>query len=195
MAPFCNFLLFRNNKVGRASYMPPVHPSRAKNPYHLYILINHCKTTVNLLNHIFCENWWRPPLPDPPTTHLTPTLTRTRTRTRWTRCTTVNLSNHIFCESWWRPPSPDPPTTHLTPTLTRTRWTTFNLSNHIFCEITWLTNHLRDGQGGRGSPELQKFSKKNYNSCSVCEYVITSLGGLKEYKDFNDVTLVHEDDK
>ena len=38
----------------------PVHPSHAKNPYHLYSLINHCKTTVNLSNHIFCESWWHP---------------------------------------------------------------------------------------------------------------------------------------
>ena len=44
----------------RTSYSPfrsrPVHPSHAKNPYHLYSLINHCKTTVNLSNHIFCES-------------------------------------------------------------------------------------------------------------------------------------------
>ena len=34
------------------------------------------------------------------------------------------------------------------------------------------------------------------NNCSFwsgCEYVITALGGLKEYNDFNNVTLAHED--
>ena len=38
----------------RPSVRPPV---RAKNPDHLYSLINHRRTTVNLSNHIFSESW------------------------------------------------------------------------------------------------------------------------------------------
>ena len=29
---------------------------KEKNPEHIYSLINHRRTTVNLSNHIFCEN-------------------------------------------------------------------------------------------------------------------------------------------
>ena len=35
----------------------PSRPVRAKNPDHLYSLIIHHRTTVNLSNHIFCESW------------------------------------------------------------------------------------------------------------------------------------------
>ena len=36
--------------------VPSVRPVRKKNQDHLYSLINHRRTTVNLPNHIFCEN-------------------------------------------------------------------------------------------------------------------------------------------
>ena len=57
-------ILFRS---ARTSYITfhTVPSTPTKNLDHLYSLINHRRTTVNLSNHIFCENWWHPPSPDP----------------------------------------------------------------------------------------------------------------------------------
>ena len=56
------------DKLKVCLWFPPARPPvRAKNPDHLYSLINHCRTTANLSNHIFFESWRHQPSPDPST--------------------------------------------------------------------------------------------------------------------------------
>ena len=51
-----------------------------------------------------------------------------------------------------------------------------------------IYNQNHRNHGNSASSELLQFL------FSVCGYVITTLGGLKEYNDFSNVTMAHEDD-
>ena len=55
--PRVNIFRSARTSYGTIDSRPPARPSRAKNPDHLYSLINHHRTTANLSNHIFSCRW------------------------------------------------------------------------------------------------------------------------------------------
>ena len=76
------------------------------------------------------------------------------------------------------PNSPEFPDSSASPDPSNSPFTRSTISNR-FIQITGIT----------GIQQLLN----NYSSCSVSD-MITTLGGLKVYNDFDDVTMAHEDD-
>jgi hypothetical protein len=109
------------------------------------------------------------------------------------------------------PDSPDPPYQPDLPNKIITKHTSITSIIRIpisikFTQVTGmyrfirLTTSIRSTRFARstkfiqiiiGIPGMQQVLN-NGNSCSVCEFVIAALGGLKEYYDFNNVTMAHE---